>query len=81
MFKSDYEKNIKIMSCYLKFHFKQWLCGEEHQYTTKPFLFFLKKSKPKRQKKVINISYLLIVLTKMTPSWFQVDMDKLVNKE
>ena len=51
----------KIMLCYLKFHFKQQLCGEEHQYFASPFLFFLKKTMPK---KAINISYFKIVLKK-----------------
>ena len=39
-----------IILCYLKFHFEQKLCGEENQYTTSPFLFFLKKAKPKNKK-------------------------------
>ena len=38
------------MSCYLKFPFKQQLCGQEHQCTRGPFLFFLKNAKPKKQK-------------------------------
>ena len=25
------------------------LCGEKHQYTVRPFLFFLKNSKPKKK--------------------------------
>ena len=36
------------MLCYLKFHFKQQLCGEEHQYTVGPFHFFLKKTQAKK---------------------------------
>ena len=51
------------MLYYLKFHFKQQPCGEEHQYTTSPFFVFLKKTKSKKQKN-INISYLIIVLIK-----------------
>ena len=47
------------MLFYLKSHFKQSLCGEEHQYITSPFLFFLKKAGPKK-KKITNISYLII---------------------
>ena len=42
------------MLCYLKFHFKQHFCGEERQYTTSPFLFYLTKP-----------SYLIMVLIKM----------------
>ena len=55
------------MLCYLKFHFKQQLCGEEHQYTKGTFLFFLKKPSlnNNNNKKVINITYLIIVLLKM----------------
>ena len=37
------------MFCYSKFHFKQQLCGEEHQYKIRTFLFLLKK-----QKKIAN---------------------------
>ena len=51
-------------SCYSKFCFKQLLCGEEHQYTTNPFLFFLKKTKPIKQK-IFNINYLIMLLIKM----------------
>ena len=36
---------IKTVLCYLKFHFKQQLCGEEHQYKTSPFLFISQKIK------------------------------------
>ena len=60
------------MLCYLKFHFKQKLCGEEHRYIASLFLFlFLKKpglknkKKKKKKKKIIAMSYLIIVLIKM----------------
>ena len=53
------------MLYYLKFHIKQKLCGEEHQYTESLFLFILEKAKPKKQKKNVNISYLIMVLTKI----------------
>ena len=54
------------MLCYLKFPFKQKFCGEEYQYTANPFLFFfLKKNRPRKQKKIINISYSIMVLMKM----------------
>ena len=36
------------MLCYLKFHFKQQLCGEEHQYFANPFPFCFKKTMPKK---------------------------------
>ena len=40
------------MLCYLKFHFKQKLCGEEHRYIASLFLFlFLKKPGLKNKKK------------------------------
>ena len=59
------------MLCYLKFHFKQKLCGEEHRYIASLFLFlFLKKpglknKNKKKNKKIIAMSYLIIVLIKM----------------
>ena len=40
-------------------------CGEEHRYKTRSFLFFLKNTKPKKQKKVSNFSYLKMVLIRM----------------
>ena len=49
---------------YLKFYFKQQLYGKEHQCTTSPFVFFLKKRDCKA-KKNINISYLIMVQIKM----------------
>ena len=50
----------------LEFYFKQYLCGEEHEYTTSSYLFFLKKDQAyKTKKKVINISYLIVALIKM----------------
>ena len=52
------------MLCYLKFYFEQRLYGEEHQYR-RPFPFFLKNTKLIKQKKIINISYLIMVLIKM----------------
>ena len=42
------------MLCYLKFLFKQKLCGEEYQYTTSPFFFVLKKTKPKKKSLTFN---------------------------
>ena len=40
------------MLCYSKFHFKQKLRGEEHQYTTNPFVTFSKnKNEPKNKNK------------------------------
>ena len=39
------------MLCYLKFRFKQQICGEENHHTKRSFLFFLKKARPKKQKK------------------------------
>ena len=49
-----------------KVSFQTKLCGEEHQYTKGTFLFFLKKpSLNNSNKKVINITYLIIVLLKM----------------
>ena len=48
------------MLFYLKSHFK-----EEHQYATSSFPFFLKKARPKKQKEIININYLITVLIKM----------------
>ena len=50
---------------YVKFLFKQKLCGEEQQYTKSLILFFLKKPSAKNTKKIINISYLIMVLLKM----------------
>ena len=56
--------SIKFMLCYLKFRFKQQLCGEDH-YTTSSFLFFLKEARPKKQPKNLNFNYLIIVPIKM----------------
>ena len=53
------------MLCYLKFYFKQYLCGEERQYTTSPFLFFVQKFRPKNQKNSLALCNLIIVLIKM----------------
>ena len=55
----------KSCNVILEFYFKQKLCGEEHQYTTNSFLFFLKKDQAYKTKKIINISYLIMVLIKM----------------
>ena len=55
----------KSCNVILEFYFKQCLCGEEHQYTTNSFLFFLKKDQAYKTKKIINISYLIMVLIKM----------------
>ena len=44
------------MLCYLKFHFKQQLCGEEYQHTASLFLSFLKKAKLKKQKKSLILA-------------------------
>ena len=38
------------MLCNLKFYFKKLLGGKECQYTTRPFLFFPNKIKPKNKK-------------------------------
>ena len=60
MFKSYQHKNIlKHLVCFelqnrvmlIKVSSKQQLCGEEHQDTTIFFIFFLKKTKPVKQKK------------------------------
>ena len=48
------------MLFYLKFHFKLQLPGEEDQYITSPFIFFLKKNKFKKNNN--NISYLIMAL-------------------
>ena len=48
----------------IKFHFKQWLCGEEHQYATRPFFSLLKKPGWKLTK-TINTDYLIITLITM----------------
>ena len=45
--------------------FLKKICGEEHQYTKNPFLLFSKKTKPKKQREIINISYLIMVLIKI----------------
>ena len=55
----------KSCNVILEFYFKQKLCGEEHQYTTNSFLFFLKKDQAYKTKKIINISYLIMLLIKM----------------
>ena len=39
---------------YLKFRSKQKLCGEEDEYTTSSFLFFFKKTSPKRNINIIH---------------------------
>ena len=58
--------SIKIILFYSKFHFKQKICGEEHQYTTGSSLFFLKKVWPKKQQeKNVKIDHLTIVLIKV----------------
>ena len=73
MFKSYYDKNnfkISVLlwaskSCYdiQDFYFKQkQLCGDEYQYTTSSFLFFLKKSSPKKQNKQTNKQTLLLLI-------------------
>ena len=46
------------MLCYVKFHFKQSLTVEEHQYITGSFLSSPKKGRPKKQK----TSLILIIL-------------------
>ena len=43
--------------------FKQYFCGEEQQYTTSAFVFFLKILDLKN-KKIINFNYLMIELMK-----------------
>ena len=71
IFSSCYHKNIvktfallwASKSCYLMFDFKKQLHGKEHQYNASRFLFFLKKTKPKKKKK-INIKYLVMALIK-----------------
>ena len=59
----------KSCNVILELYFKQYLCGEEHEYKTScflcRFLFFLKKDRAYKTKKIINISYLIMVLTKM----------------
>ena len=57
MFCFEHQNHVMLF----KVLFKQWLSGEEHEYTTNPFLFFLKKAKPIKQKKIFNISYLIMV--------------------
>ena len=52
------------MLWYFKFYFKREFCEEEHQYTTSPFIFFLKKTKPVKQTKNKKIN-LIMVLIKM----------------
>ena len=47
-----FEQKNHVM-LFIEFHFKQWLYGEEHQYTTSPILFFLKK--PKKQNKSLTL--------------------------
>ena len=47
-----------------KVSLKKQPCGEEHQYTKSSFLFFLKETKPEKEKK-INISYLIMLPIKM----------------
>ena len=50
------------MPCYLKFHFKKQLCGEEKQCIKSPFLLFLKTPSLKNKKgSLISIDYLLVV--------------------
>ena len=63
---------LKQMLCYLQFRFKQYFCEEEHQLTTSSFLFFLKKNRPKKQKKISNIRYLIMLLISMRPVIFLV---------
>ena len=59
-----FEQKNHVM-LFIEFHFKQWLYGEEHQYTTSPILFFLKK--PKKQNESNNFSkYQCIIECKVT---------------
>ena len=46
----------------LEFYFKQYLCGEEHEYTRSSILLFLKKDQAYKTKETINISYLILVI-------------------
>ena len=51
------------MLCYIKF--LSPLCGEEHQHKKALFFSFLKQPSLKNQKKIISISYLIMVLINM----------------
>ena len=33
------------------------MCEEEHEYTTSPFLFFLKETKPKKRKNPLKLVF------------------------
>ena len=50
------------MPCYLKFHFKKQLCGEEEQCIKSPFFLILKNPSLKNKKELlISSDYLIVV--------------------